>query len=260
MGILERFLKKEERPSTKEKQIVLIDQERELEEEISLLAKKEKDIVKEVDNLVDTTIKEAAKESLKDLKLLEEGRCPECGQKAQQFLYTGICTNCGWASFITPEKGKTIVHLIDGRTVECENAFDTKDYGTLCLKNGVVSAKIPKEKVNYIEYAWNKEEIEEKKKKIEMEKTKVCSWCGKLIEKENLDEIITVYVAFGISQERHYFCSLKCKKSFQRQYPARIHRNCYERFCSQCNECVKKYEVSIEEELKMKKLEEKLER
>lgn len=258
MGILEKILKKEEKPEPKEKQIVLIDQEKELEEEMSLLVKKEKDIVKEVDTIVDTTIKEAAKESLKDLKLLEEGRCPECGQKTQQFLYTGICTTCGWASFITPEKGKTIVHLVDGRTVECENVFDTRDYGTLCLKNGVVSAKIPKEKVNYIEYAWDREEIEEKRRKMEREKKKSCSWCGKLIEKDNPDEIITVYVAFGIFQERHYFCSFKCKKSFQKQYPARVHRNCYERLCSKCNECIKKYDVSPEEEMRMKKLEEKI--
>ena len=39
------------------------------------------------------------------------------------------------------------------------------------------------------------------------------------------------------------FCSEDCMSSFRRRYPTRIHRNCYETDCRDCNECVRRYDV-----------------
>ena len=50
-----------------------------------------------------------------------------------------------------------------------------------------------------------------------------------------------VQVAFGTTQERYCFCSDECYEAFRKMYPARIHRNCYERDCEECNLCVKRY-------------------
>ncbi|HPY90544.1 MAG TPA: hypothetical protein PLT23_07435, partial [Lentisphaeria bacterium] len=50
-----------------------------------------------------------------------------------------------------------------------------------------------------------------------------------------------VHVAFGVSQERYCFCSDECYEAFRRMYPARVHRNCYDRNCNDCDFCVKRY-------------------
>jgi hypothetical protein len=50
-----------------------------------------------------------------------------------------------------------------------------------------------------------------------------------------------VQVAFGASQERYCFCSDECYEAFRKMYPARVHRNCYERNCAECNLCIKRY-------------------
>ena len=61
---------------------------------------------------VTETVREAAKASLRDIKLMEEGHCPACGHKTlRQFLFTTVCSSCGWFSFISPEEGKSHIHL-----------------------------------------------------------------------------------------------------------------------------------------------------
>jgi hypothetical protein len=123
--------------------------------------------------------------------------------------------------------------------IECQDAFDTKRDYVLCVTDDVVKTRVLRDKVAYIEYGWSEEEIEEKKTQRESEKEELCDWCMKKSPRKDMEHL---YVGFGARQERYLFCSDECKSAFQKQYPTRIHRNCYERDCSaDCNECVKMY-------------------
>lgn len=244
--------KKPKNEGKKEKQIVIEDQEEELEESISLLSKKDKGTVEKIITEVDTRVKEAAKESLKDLKLMEEGRCPECGRKTKQFLFTSVCPHCGWSSFISPQqKGRIIVHLKDGTTIECDNTYDTRKGDVLCITDEVVRQKIPQMNISYIEFAWTEEEIRQKRMEKERESTGICDWCGRGVPKVDM---IETYVAFGAHQEKYTFCSQRCFLAFQRQYPTRIHRDCYYRYCETCEECIKKYDTSKKKIIEIEEL------
>ncbi len=234
-----RKTKKNKEKTEGKKEAVVREQQEEAEEELSLLTQRGKGTVKKVITDIDATVKEAAKESLKQLKLLEEGRCPECGRKTRQFLFTSICPYCGWSSFISPQqKGRMIVHLRDGTTLECDSTFDTQKGNILCIRDDVVRMKVPSANVSYIEFAWTEEEIAERKKQKEREETAICDWCGKTAHRA---EMLVTFCAFGTYQERYLFCSSKCMLAFQNQYSMRIHRDCYQRPCEDCNECIKKY-------------------
>lgn len=246
------FGKKEE--EKKEKQIALVDQDSELEKEISLLTKEDKASVGKVISEVEGTIKEATKASIRDVKLLEEGRCPSCGRKTRPFLFTTVCEYCGWSTFITPEKGRALLHLRDGSVVESTSTFRTVQGDVLGITDDVVRIRIPSENISYIEYAWTDEEIAERREQRRREERVVCEWCQKEVER---DEYVAVtYAAVGTHQERYQYCSEKCKRAFEKQYPMRIHRNCYEKSCVECSECVKRYD----DEVTLDKLEEKRER
>ena len=55
-----------------------------------------------------------------------------------------------------------------------------------------------------------------------------------------------VHIAFGATQERYCFCSDDCYEAFRQMYPARVHRNCYERACDTCDLCIKRYRDEAE--------------
>ena len=67
-----------------------------------------------------------------------------------------------------------------------------------------------------------------------------CAWCNTACHPEQ-DGFHLVHVALGTFQERHCFCSDECFEAFRRMYPARVHRNCYERPCADCTFCTKRY-------------------
>jgi len=67
-----------------------------------------------------------------------------------------------------------------------------------------------------------------------------CAWCDTPCRPEQ-DGFHLVHVALGSFQERHCFCCDDCYEAFRRMYPARVHRNCYERPCSECNYCTKRF-------------------
>jgi len=247
------FGKKDEEDK-KEKQIALVDQDNELEKEISLLTKEDKGSVSKVISEVEGTIKEATKASIRDVKLLEEGRCPSCGRKTRQFLFTTVCEYCGWSTFITPEKGHALIHLSDGNVVESKSIFKIVQGDLLGITDDVVRIRIPAANISYIEYAWTDEEIAGRSEQRRREERVVCDWCQKEVERD--EYVAVIYAAVGTHQIRYQFCSEKCKRAFEKQYPMRIHRNCYETSCAECNECVKKYE----DEVTLEKLEEKKER
>lgn len=67
-----------------------------------------------------------------------------------------------------------------------------------------------------------------------------CAWCDTPCRPEQ-DGFHLVHIALGSFQERHSFCCDDCYEAFRRMYPARVHRNCYERPCADCNYCIKRY-------------------
>ena len=67
-----------------------------------------------------------------------------------------------------------------------------------------------------------------------------CAWCN-IPCRADQDGFHLVHVALGSFQERHYFCCDDCYEAFRRMYPARVHRNCYERLCDDCNLCTKRF-------------------
>lgn len=251
--MLDRLLGKKDKEDkdNKEKRIVIEGQDDAVDETMSLLVQEDKTSVTEVMGEVESAVKEAAKESLRDLKLLEEGRCPECGRKIRQFLFTSVCTNCGWSTYIAPEEGHAIVHLKNRETFQCGMTFDTREGDILCVTNEVVTARIPKANVSFVECVWTENDIRKRKEQKELEATVLCSWCEKRLKKTD-EEATTTYAALGPYQERYNFCAEKCEQAFQKQYPARVHRNCYDRSCLDCNECLKRYDASDESILKRK--------
>lgn len=229
----------EDASTARAKQIVIEGQEEEAEEALSLLSEGGDGLDQTMEE-IDTAVKEAAKASLRDIRLMEEGRCPSCGHKTRQFLFTSVCANCGWFSFISPEEGKSIIHLKNADTIECGTTFDTRGDYILGITDGVVRAKVSKENVEYIEFAWTEDEIAKKRKTRAREQAGTCSWCEKLLT-ETEGEPTIVYAAFGNDQERYLFCAEKCEEAFKKQYPIRIHKNCYNRSCIGCDLCIKKY-------------------
>ena len=151
-------------------------------------------------------------------------------------------------------------------TLVCEEAFYAPEE-VLCVTQDVVRYRIPRSELLFIEFDWPEEEIEERRGQLEREERGQCSWCGKTLsphraddddrdedEDEEGDERRVTFVAFGLYQERYLFCCKEHQKAFQKQYPARVHRDCYHRDCSKCNECNKRfddtsYEVFLEEDL-----------
>ena len=257
--MLNRFFKRgtddSNNGASKDRQIYIEGQDEHVQEAMDLLSQDNQVDLDEALVEVNETVREAAKASLRDIKLMEEGHCPSCGHKAlRQFLFTTVCSSCGWFSFISPEEGKSLIHLASGRTIECGTTFETKGGFLLGITDGVVRAKVPKDNVEYVEFAWTDEEIQRKRESRAREETGTCSWCEKsLTESEN--DNITVYAAFGTTQERFVFCADKCNESFQKQYPIRIHKNCYERPCTECDLCTNK-RYSGEDETYLKLLEE----
>ena len=184
---------------------------------------------------------------------MEEGRCPSCGQKTHQFLFTSVCANCGWFSYISPEEGESIIHLKNGSTIECGSTFDTKGDYILGITDGVVRAKVSKDNVEHIEFVWTEDEVQRKRIARDREQEGICAWCEKSLS-EIEDDPVVVYAAFGHGQERYLFCAEKCEKAFQKQFPVRVHKNCYHRTCVDCDLCQKRY--SGEDETFVKRIEE----
>jgi hypothetical protein len=185
--------------------------------------------------------KSAAESTVKKLHFIQMGRCPACGEHLRQFLFASICEACGWHMFDTPRAGPIRVHLKDGSgVVEGDRCYIISTGFALVLRDEVVIAKVPKEAYTHVEYTWSDEEVEQRRKYV-LERLQIsCGWCGKPTD-PNADGFHLVHVAFGATQERYCFCSDDCFEAFRRMYPARVHRDCYNRNCGECNLCIKRY-------------------
>ena len=241
MGFFRRDKPEEKK---KPKQIIVEDQEERLEEQVAELGDKDDSRrLEQVQAEVESEIKRAAELGVREIHFLSEGRCPRCAKQIEAFLFTAVCRHCGWSTYITPEKGTVVVHLKTGSTVSCQRVFPIDGGDLLCLTGKVASHRIPAENIDYVEYQWPPDEIAGKRKELERESSRFCHWCEREFDRDNPDRRVT-YVAFGRYQERYGFCSEKCFESFRRQFPTRIHRNCYEVNCVECELCEKRYEVA----------------
>jgi len=213
-----------------------------LERDIHILedeyGEKEKRLYKEAEKQA----QEAAEDSLKQLHIIQMGVCPHCGEHLNQHLFAAICEACGWNAFEMPQKGPVRVHLkAKPASIDGDRCYSLSTGDVLVVKRDVVVAKVLKDAIEWIEYTWTEEEIEKQYKQV-IDRLKItCSWCEAPADPEK-DGFHLVQLAFGSSQERFVFCSSQCFEAFRAMYPSRVHRNCYERKCSDCNLCVKRYD------------------
>jgi hypothetical protein len=194
------------------------------------------------DSEVKVTVAEANKSDIRNIMLIDQGRCPQCQGRLERFLFTDVCPSCGWYRRKVPEIGHSIVHLNDGKKIVCDYVHRGKDE-FLCIKDEVVIAEVMRSSVFRIEHAWKDDELERARENSRRLREGICSWCEKPLSESEHDDAGEDYVAFGTTQEHYFFCSEKCQRAFRKQYPSRIHRNCYETDCNQCTLCIKRFDT-----------------
>ena len=190
---------------------------------------------------VQEEIQDAAEDSLKKLHLAQAGHCPACGEPLRRHLFAAICEGCGWHTYDVPRTGPVRIHLKKGDApVEGDRCYLLKIGDVLLVKHDVVVARIARDAISWIEYYWTEDEDEQRYKQAVGRLSVICGWCGQPASPSH-DGFHVVQVAFGSTQERHCFCSDDCYEAFRRMYPARVHRDCYERNCKDCSLCVRRY-------------------
>ena len=186
-------------------------------------------------------IRTAAENSLMRIHVMKMGRCPECGHHTHQHLFATICDACGWYTFEVPRSGSVRIHLVNGgHPVEGERCYVLKTGAVLVVVDDVVRAKIPTTAVSWIEYLWSEGELSSRHRQVLDRMSLLCAWCNQEANPE-ADGFHMAQVAFGSSQERYCLCCDECYEAFRKMYPARVHRDCYERDCATCDLCIKRY-------------------
>ncbi len=186
-------------------------------------------------------IRSAAESSLQRIHTIKLGRCPDCGNHIHQHLFASICDHCGWHTFEVPRQGSVRVHLTTGQPpIEGERCYVMKTGAALVVVDDVVQARIPTSSVSWIEYLWDQQELKAKHRYVLDRMSLLCAWCNQEANPD-ADGFHMAQVALGSSQERYCFCCDECYEAFRKMYPARVHRNCYERDCATCNLCIKRY-------------------
>lgn len=246
-----KITKKQRDQSKKLLDLSKVEDDDELQEHLSILNAEDRSAVGRLTREVDSKIIEASKETVKEARMIEEGHCPSCGKKTREFLFTTICQSCGWSRFVAPRAGRTIVHMHNGSSLVCAETFYTPDE-VLLVSDGIVRFRVPRNNVTFIEFDLSEEDIERRREELAAEEHSRCAWTGKPVRIGDEEARVT-FAAFGAYQERFVFVDEKAQEAFQKQYPTRIHRDCYNRDCSRCNECIKRfddtsYETFLEED------------
>ena len=222
--------------------LLLSDEQREAQEQdLALFGEQHEEHEQHLQKEAEKEVQKQAQDSFIKLQKIKLGRCPECGGHLRHNTYANICEECGWNTYDIPKYGKIIIHLHgnDG-IVEGEHAYRGKDNEIIVANGEVVIAKIPATSYSWIEYKWSEDELGQRRRVMNDQIKIPCGWCGKDAD-VNKDGFHLVHIAFGNSQERYCFCSDECYEAFRKMYPARVHRNCYETNCYECNQCVKRY-------------------
>ncbi len=196
------------------------------------------------DTEVREAVQRAAKTDIRKIKLLEQGRCPDCQGRTENFHFTVVCPACGWFRRTTPEGGRSVVYLETGETIECDKVFRGGQDELLCMRDGIVISQVMRSHVRKVDHHWEPEALQKAKAHAHRTRHGVCSWCEKDLEQVAYDAVLVDYVAFGAWQDRYMFCSDRCQDSFRRQFPPRVHRNCYEVDCNSCELCIKRFDTS----------------
>lgn len=216
-----------------------------LQEEISELSASEKPSrVVRAKSEAEEAIRDATLADIRGMTLMERGRCPRCGGRTESLLFSAACTSCGWFRRFAPEGGHCAVLLDTGETIECDRVLEVESDQVLCVKDNVVRSQLARQCVRRIDYEWADEDLATATERYIKEHAGICAWCETLLK--DLDEEgapFEEFVAFGAFQERYLLCSSKCLRAFRKQYPTRIHRNCYETDCGGCKMCIRRYDV-----------------
>jgi hypothetical protein len=214
-----------------------------LQEELSeLTATENRKELDRADTEVQEVVTQATRADIREIKLIEQGRCPQCKSRTDNFLYTVVCPACGWYRREVPTIGKSIVHLDSGEMIPCDRVYRANDE-YLCVRDGVVVSQVLRRYIRRIEYNWEPDELARARDQSHKRRYGVCSWCDKDLAEAEEEGPFEDFVAPGAYQERYIFCSETCMGSFRKRFPSRVHRNCYETECSSCDKCIKKYDI-----------------
>ncbi len=195
----------------------------------------------------DTEVKEvvsrATQTDIRNILLIDMGRCPQCHGRTESFLYTVVCPSCGWFRREVPSRGSSIVTMKSGQTISCDYIHHSNRNEILCIRDGVVIAEIMVDELSKIDHVWETNELDEARILQHRVKTGICAWCERSIAETEPEGHGIDYVAFGAMQERYLFCTEKCQRAFRKHFPARVHRNCYEVDCNVCSLCIKRFDT-----------------
>ena len=215
----------------------------EVEEELSeRVAHEKSSAVTRAITDADQAVTEATRDEITRMKLIEHGCCPQCNGRIEHFLYTVVCPSCGWFRRAVPDASSCIVHMDTGEKLTCDHVYSVNTDQLLCVTEGVVRSHVMRQHIKRIEYIWDEEKLKEAKAKAKKRVFGICAWCEKDLQEAEDNQPIEEYVAFGAMQERYVFCSRQCLEAFRKQYPSRVHRNCYETDCENCDKCIKRYD------------------
>jgi hypothetical protein len=223
------------------------DQREQLAREVSMLETKGGTHAKKLQNDAEREVISAVEDSIRKLHVVELGRCPSCGGSIYRHLGCNICDACGWHQYDMPKRGKVKVHLKGGDGwIDGERAYVLKSGDCLVVRGGVVVGQVPAQGYSWVEYCWEESEIKQRHVDANEKLVVPCGWCGAATN-PNQDGFHLVHAAFGSSQERYCFCCDDCYEAFRKMYPARVHRDCYERECNECGLCLKRYDDDASE-------------
>jgi hypothetical protein len=196
------------------------------------------------DTEVREVVSRATKADIRNIMLIDQGRCPSCHARTENFLFTRVCPSCGWFRREVPGKGKSRVYLKNGEEIACDYVFRGGNDEFLLIREGVVVSEVMRSSVWKVDHVWEANDLQEARALAKKLREGLCSWCERsLAETTDEEGVYEDYVAFGALQERYLFCSEKCQRAFRRQYASRVHRNCYETDCNLCNLCIKRYDT-----------------
>lgn len=215
------------------------EQKEQLEQDKSIL-EENKSKEEKLQRQAERQVQSHAEDSITKLHVIQMGRCPQCGEHLRRHLFASICEACGWHNFDKPRNSPVKVHLNDGHIIEGDRSYSVKTGAILVLKDDLVIAKVSRDAINWTEYIWSEDEIDQRHRQVVERLDVACGWCASPADPE-VDGFHLVHIAFGATQERYCLCSDDCYEAFRKMYPSRVHRDCYERSCADCNLCIKRY-------------------